>query len=95
MNPIFNHPEFSGLLLTITCALREVEIDDIADLFKASLLDRSLVEPAIEALRQRVHRSSPEGAVRQEYQDSVFAQETTLRLLQRLDRSIQLNRICL
>lgn len=83
MIPLFNQPEFSDLLLTVTTALREVEIDDVADLFKDSIFDRSLVEPAIEALRHRANSHS------------AFAQDTTLRLLQRLDRCIQLNRICL
>jgi hypothetical protein len=82
MNPLFNHPEFSGLLLTVTTALREVEIDDVADLFKDSIFDRSLVESAIEALR-RVNSHS------------AFAQDTTIRLLLRLDRSIQLNQVSL
>ncbi|MGJ3439098.1 hypothetical protein AAZU54_03725 [Pseudomonas sp. Je.1.5.c] len=84
MTPLFNHPEFSSLLLTVTAALREVEIDDVADLFKDSIFDRSLVEPAIEALRRRVKNSH-----------SAFAQDTALRLLQRLNRCIQLNRVSL
>lgn len=83
MTPLFNHPEFSGLLLTVTTALREVEIDDVADIFKDSIFDRSLVEPAIEALRRRVNSHS------------AFARDTALRLLQRIDRCIQLNRISL
>ncbi|HGE7210886.1 TPA: hypothetical protein ACXIKZ_005233 [Pseudomonas aeruginosa] len=54
MKSIYNTPGFSEELLLVCASLREVGLDILADQFRAAVFDRSVVDQAIIALRERV-----------------------------------------
>ena len=96
MNPLYALPEFSNLLLQASSSLREVGAEDLADLFTNALYDRSQVDLAIAKLRIRVAQGEPPADPDEDVPWSgagTSAQEYTLRLIQRLDRCISLNRV--
>ncbi|HCF5840188.1 hypothetical protein P3801_31685 [Pseudomonas aeruginosa] len=84
MKSIYNTPGFSEELLLVCASLREVGLDNLADQFRDAVFDRSVVDQAIIALRERVKTPSPEHAA--EYCDWQ-ARQTAYRLLQRLERA--------
>ncbi|PWU32075.1 hypothetical protein DK254_00715 [Pseudomonas sp. RW407] len=98
MNPLYALPEFSNLLLQASSSLREVGAENLADLFANALYDRSQVDQAIAKLRIRVAQgespADPDGDAPWSGAGKA-AQEYTLRLIQRLDRCISLNRVSL
>ncbi|WP_193390314.1 hypothetical protein [Pseudomonas aeruginosa] len=89
MKSIYSTPGFSEELLLVCASLREVGLDNLADQFRAAVFDRSVVDQAIIALRERVKTPSPEHAADNEpwlYCDWQ-ARQTAYRLLQRLERA--------
>ena len=91
MNPLYDTPHFTAELLLVCSALREVGLDEVADRFRDALLDRPLVEVALQALRDRVRNSSNLCASDQELpwsQDDWLARQTAFWMLQRLERLI-------
>ncbi|HID8005073.1 TPA: hypothetical protein ACXID6_002483 [Pseudomonas aeruginosa] len=62
MKSIYNTPGFSEELLLVCASLREVGLDNLADQFRDAVFDRSVVDQAIIALRERVKTPSPEHA---------------------------------
>ncbi|HCU1950089.1 TPA: hypothetical protein OUI04_006374, partial [Pseudomonas aeruginosa] len=54
MKSIYNTPGFSEELLLVCASLREVGLDNLADQFRDAVFDRSVVDQAIIALRERV-----------------------------------------
>lgn len=89
MKSIYNTPGFSEELLLVCASLREVGLDNLADQFRDAVFDRSVVDQAINALRERVKTPSPEHAADNEpwlYCDWQ-ARQTAYRLLQRLERA--------
>jgi len=78
MDPRYHSEEVSNELLLTCSALREVGLDQEADLFREAVFDRQYVDLALHSLRMRVqHASADEGQ---------SANQTAHRLLERLDR---------
>ncbi|SDG72245.1 hypothetical protein SAMN05216603_103178 [Pseudomonas benzenivorans] len=78
MDPRYHSEEASNELLLTCSALREVGLDQEADLFREAVFDRQYVDLALQVLRMRVHHASPD--------DGQSANQTAHRLLERLNR---------
>lgn len=88
---LYSKPEFGYMLNLIAMVLFDVDVDDVAKQFLAAAADRTLTDEAITALRQRVKNPVPPyDPLFNEYEDSIRTQEATVRMLDRIDRSIKL-----
>ncbi|WP_153785290.1 hypothetical protein [Pseudomonas sp. EMN2] len=88
---LYSKPEFGYMLNLIAMVLFDVEVDDVAKKFLAAAADRTLTDEAITALRQRVKNPVPPyDPLFNDYEDSIRTQEATVRMLDRIDRSIKL-----
>ena len=78
MDPRYHSEEVSNELLLTCSALREVGLDQEADMFREAVFDRQYVDLALQGLRMRVHHASPD--------DGQSANQAAHRLLERLNR---------
>lgn len=78
MDPRYRSEEVSNELLLTCSALREVGLDQEADLFREAVFDRQYVDLALQGLRMRVQHAPPD--------DGQSANQTAYRLLERLNR---------
>ena len=80
MDPRYHSEEVSNELLLTCSALREVGLNQEADLFREAVFDRQYVDLALQGLRMRVQHASPD--------DGKFANQAAHRLLERLNRRL-------
>jgi hypothetical protein len=78
MDPRYHSAKVSNELLLTCSALREVGLDQEADLFREALFDRQCVDLALQGLQMRIQHASPD--------DGQSANQTVHRLFERLDR---------
>jgi hypothetical protein len=78
MVPRYLSEEVSNELLLTCSTLREVGLDQEADLFREAVFDRQYVDLALQGLWMRVQHASPD--------DGQFANQAAHRLLERLNR---------